>query len=167
MLPPNCYVTAEQVRELFNYDHETGVLYWKKYHRGVRKSLVAGNKTKFGYLATSINQIRYKNHRLIWLFVYGEWPKHEIDHINHIRDDNRIENLRDVPRYVNGQNQCVAHSDNACGVIGVSWQEKRQSYRVGIKSKGKNVFLGMFIDLDQAREAYITAKRELHAGCTI
>lgn len=167
MQTPKCDLTAEQVRELFNYDPEIGVLYWKHPGKSRRKSGIAGTKSKDGYITTTIHYVPYQNHRLIWLYVHGEWPKHVIDHINGITYDNRIENLRDVTPRINAENQRLPQPNNRSGILGATWIEKRKSYHVCIKVKGTPIFLGLFKDPDKARDAYITAKRKLHEGNTL
>ncbi len=163
-------LTAEEVRYFFDYDKETGNLIRivTSKNNQHRLNKVAGCKYSHGHVMVGVpGGRRFQAHRLVWLWVYGEWPKHEIDHINGNRSDNRIENLRDVTRSVNGENQRAAMVDSRSGILGATWIEKRQSYQVAIKAKGKHYFLGLFKDPDQARDAYVTAKRKLHEGCTI
>lgn len=165
-----CDLTAEEVRYFFDYDKETGNLIRINTTKHSKRYLnkVAGSKWSSGYVVVVLpGGRRFLAHRLVWLWVYGEWPKHEIDHINGRGDDNRIENLRDVTREVNGENQRTAMVDNRSGIFGATWIEKRKSYHVAIQAKGKSYFLGLFKDPDHAREAYVTAKRKLHEGCTI
>src|SRR6185369_5842834 len=101
--------------------------------------------------------------------VHGEWPKHDIDHINGDIIDNRIANLRDVPRLLNMQNQRRAQAKNATGFLGVTQDKKRGTYHPKIRIPGeKNPrHLGTFRTAEAAHEAYLEAKRKLHAGCTI
>lgn len=163
-------LTAEEVRYFFDYDKETGNLIrinTSKNHPH-RLNKVAGCKYSEGYIVVSVpGGRRFSAHRLIWLWVYGEWPKHEIDHINGNRSDNRIENLRDVTRSVNGENRRAADITNKSGILGASWLEKRKCYQVVISVRGTQHFLGLFKDPEQARNAYITAKRKLHEGNTL
>jgi hypothetical protein len=165
-----CDLTAEEVRYFFDYDKETGnlirIITSKNNQQYLNK--VAGSKWRNGRVIVSVpGGRRFQAHRLVWLWVYGEGPKHEIDHINGNPSDNRIENLRDVTRSVNGENQRTAMVDSRSGILGATWVESRQRYHVAIKAKGKHYFIGSFKDQDQAREAYVTAKRKLHEGNTL
>lgn len=161
-------LTADQVRELFNYDHETGLLYWKiKPRCWHQDSLVAGNKDISGYVRILIRNTKYKAHRLVWLFVTGKWPDKEIDHINGEKNDNRFCNLREASKSINAQNMKVARIHNKSGLIGAHWDEKMNCYRPSIRTLGKKYRLGSFETAEEAHQAYLKAKRELHPGCTI
>ena len=113
---------------------------------------------------------RHYAHRLAWLFATGEWPKETIDHINGDRGDNRIANLRDVPRRINCENQRKARSVNRVGLLGVSratGNRPGKPYTAFIGVRGKSVGLGYFPTAELAHEAYLAAKRRLHEGCSI
>ena len=95
-------LTRERLRELLEYDPVSGVFIWTVGRRGTaKKGTIAGRVNSKGYREISIDGRRYKAHRLAWLHEHGYWPKHQIDHINRGRDDNRILNLRDVVQSVN------------------------------------------------------------------
>jgi hypothetical protein len=98
---------------------------------------------------------------------YGSWPANTIDHINGIKTDNRIENLRDVTAAVNKQNMRAARSDSRSGLIGAIWQEDRKSWKAEIAVGGKKKMLGRFKTAEAAHEAYVLAKRTVHEGCTL
>lgn len=161
--------SIERVRELLSYNHETGLFVWLVNGRGrfKRAGAVAGTQNHWGYISITIDGFPYMAHRLAWLLQTGAWPHDEIDHINGNRCDNRIENLRDVPRSINAQNLRGPRSDSLSGVLGVSWNMARKKWIAAINLGGNPVHLGGFIDKDQAQAAYIEAKREMHAGCTI
>lgn len=161
-------LTAERAREIFNYDPLTGILTWKKRPRGKRDtSLVAGYVNTAGYLVSGVNKRRYYNHRLVWLMVHGSWPANQIDHINGNKADNTISNLRDATSAVNQQNQRHAQMNNACGLLGVCWVERLHKFKACIRKAGKSIHLGMFQTPEAAHAAYLTAKRQLHAGNTL
>lgn len=90
----------EEVARLFTYDWEAGVLYWKiKDRNTIRRNYVAGPSkgTKDGYRQVSIKGKMYMEHRIIMMLCFGHIPENaEIDHINHVRNDNRLCNLRFV-----------------------------------------------------------------------
>lgn len=160
-------LTAERLREVLAYDPETGIFRWKVSRpNGVKPGNIAGTSHKDGYRYIKVLGSNWKAHRLAWLYVYGEWPKDVIDHINGESSDNRIANLRDVDRVVNAQNQRRAHKSNkSTGLIGAAknWGQ----FRAGIRIGGKMKHLGNFKTPEEAHQAYLTAKRELHQGCAI
>lgn len=88
-------------------------------------------------------------HRIIWLLAYGELPKNQIDHINGIPDDNRLDNLRSVSHRQNALNQKIPKS-NTSGVMGVSWAKDCSRWIAGIRIKGKRKHLGSFDNLFDA-----------------
>ena len=157
-------LTAKLVRELFNYDPDTGFIS-RRISKG--KSLAGVRlkaKNKHGYLNLSISGKNYSQHRIAWIYFYGERPKDCIDHVNGIRDDNRICNLRDVNQTQNKQNQQVAKT-NKTGLKGV-WLNKqvkhKKSYIAGITVKGKNIYLGAYPTPELAHEAYCKAAAIYH-----
>jgi hypothetical protein len=103
------------VKENLRYDPETGYLWWTKQNlgSGTPKNLhkPAGCLYNHGYISVESShkgiRFRYYAHRLAWFLYYGVWPKNDIDHINNVRDDNRLENLREATRSENSGNQKV------------------------------------------------------------
>ena len=158
-------VTAERARELLAYDPETGILTWRTRRGRVPAGLATGCYDRDGYLDTKVDYKKYRNHRLAWLIYYGEWPRHQVDHIDGDRSNNRILNLRDISGLHNKQNQTKAHSDSEIGYIGV--HRSRGKYKAAIRVDGKDVFLGRHDTPEEAHAAYIKAKRELHEGNTL
>lgn len=161
-------LTAQRVKELLSYDPETGKLKWVSTGKGRRLDRVAGSPDRHGYLQTRIDGQIYFNHRLIWLHVYGEWPRNVIDHINGNPSDNRIENLRDVSRKVNQENQRKAASSNkTTGLLGASLHKATGKFVASIQVDGDKRYLGLHETPEQAHQTYINAKRELHEGATV
>ena len=159
-------LTQTELKSLLHYDAETGIFTWKvNGNKSVKIGNVAGNNTR-GYLSISIKNKNYFLHRLAWLYVYGKLPDLDIDHINRIKNDNRIKNLREVSKSQNSQNQEKSHSTNKTGVLGVTINIKngRKSYRAIIGVNGKNIHLGYFKDLEQAKITYLKAKEIYHKG---
>lgn len=161
-------LSAAQARELLAYDPDTGILTWKVTRSiRVRQGAPAGHCRPHGYSYVCVNRGQYPSHWLAWLIHYGEWPATELDHINGQRSDNRISNLRTVSRKQNQNNQRRAHSRNKLGVLGVSYCEKWHKYTASIGHNRKKIYLGGFNTIEEAHNAYLKAKRELHEGNTI
>lgn len=160
-------LTADRARELLTYDPETGDFYWRQTmgHRG-KAGKIAG-AVRGGYRIIGVEKLTYAAHRLAWLITFGSWPMAEIDHINGDPGDNRIANLRDVSRAENLQNQRVAQRRNKCGLLGVSFHKAREKWRAQIAINGKSQHLGYFDTPEEAHQAYVLKKRELHQACTL
>lgn len=161
-------LTAEVVRKELSYNPETGD-FIRVISHAQRKIVgrVAGSITSTGYRKICIGGHSYKAHRLAWLVIHGEWPAGQIDHINGIRTDNRIANLRVVNNRENGENKRKATASSTSGFLGVSWHKARCKWRAEIKHKGKKYYLGLFETPEEAYSTYIQKKREMHAACTI
>lgn len=114
---------------------------------------------KNGYLVIWNNGKLSPAHRLIWEHVNGSVPaKLDIDHINGVRTDNRIENLRLVTRSQNNQNVRRARIDNeTSGVKGVSLHKQSGKWRARITVNHQRFHLGNFDTVDQAANAYVQA----------
>ncbi len=141
------------LKDLLFYNPETGVFLHRKRRTGVPfAGMVAGSvNTTRGehYYQICLQGKNWKAHRLAWLYVYGEFPKGDIDHINGDRLDNRISNLRDVTKSENCKNKTL-RVDNKSGVSGVYWNKGGAKWHVQIAVNGKRKHLGFFSDLDEA-----------------
>jgi hypothetical protein len=115
----------------------------------------AGTRNSCGYIRIVIDRKAYLAHRLAWLYVHGRFPAADTDHINGDRADNRISNLRDVPRSVNAANRHTANKNNASHVLGVSARRNRWVAQRSIQ--GTNRYLGMFDTAEAAQHAYAAA----------
>ncbi len=155
-------ITANRLRELLDYDHETGWFTWvvSRPHRPAGSR--AGTTTDNGYRAVSIDGTRYYEHRLVWLWMAGTFPPEEIDHINRQRHDNRFCNLRCASRCENGANR-ASDSNNRHGFMGI-WQARNGRYAAGITKNGRKTFLGYFDTAEEAHGAYAQASIELRGS---
>ena len=164
---PKTQVTQNILRQLLSYDPLTGIFTrLKRTSMRINVGQEAGYLHKDGGVQISVLNKEYKAHRLAWLYMTGEWPEFEIDHINGNRSDNRWENLRDIKHAINLQNRRKPQTNNrSTGLLGVYPNKKR--YRAVIATNGKSTHLGTFDTPDGAHEAYLKAKRKFHAGCTI
>lgn len=126
-------ITQERLKKLLDYDPLTGVFTWKvSKSKSIRIGRIAGFINFFGYRMISIDNKQYREHRLAWLYIYGEFPQHGTDHVNHVRNDNRISNLRDVKQSENVRN-AEMRKDNTSGITGVSWDKRDNKWHAQIK----------------------------------
>jgi len=174
-------VSPETLRDLLDYDPKTGALTWRKRPSSMFSSesaknawnarhagKKAGSLHSKGYLSTQIFCRRYFIHRIVFAIHNGRWPKDQIDHINGVRTDNRIENLRDVSNSENMQNQRAATKSNkTSGLLGVSWHKACGKWRAQIRVDGKSTEIGFYADKHEAHDAYLRAKRDMHKAYSI
>lgn len=158
-------INVERLKQLLHYEPENGIFTWRIANSPrVIVGDIAGNVLR-GYRDIGIDGSNYKAHRLAWLYVHGAWPTMRIDHINGVKDDNRISNLRDVSQATNNQNRRAASSRSTSGFLGVT--KIKDFFRAVICVNGKTRQIGNYQTPESAHEAYLNAKRALHSGCTI
>lgn len=158
------------LKEIVDYDPLTGAMTWKtrplRHFKNLRAQQTfngryagrAVGSDSEGYLQTSILGERLQVHQLAWLYVHGYIPA-EMDHINGKRSDNRIENLRDVPRLVNHKNMKLSAA-NTSGATGVYFHKKANKWAAGIKVNYKDIHLGLFVEFGDAVKARKDAERQ-------
>lgn len=163
---------SELLRKLLRYDPETGKLYWRERPRemfqcdrscSVWNAKYAGGEAftadnNSGYRHGRIFRCAYVAHRIAWKIFYGHDPD-EIDHINGVRDDNRIANLRNVDHKVNGRNVTMCKR-NTSGITGVSWNTRNNNWRAYIKTPEKVIYLGSFSNIEDAAKARAKAEKK-------
>jgi hypothetical protein len=148
-------MTAEELRERLDYDPETGVFTWRRSESTrVKIGGVAGTYTEKGYVRVRVLGRPYRAHRLAWLYVRGVWPQDQIDHINGIRDDNRIENLREATNAENQRNM-KKRAGKRCALKGVHVANGR--FRAVITVAYKRFYLGNYNTEEEAHAAYVAA----------
>lgn len=167
-------ITLDEVKTLLDYDLATGVFTWKERDRSFftrdnqwrnwnarYPGTVAGSVGRKGYRTIAVLDSLHKAHRLAWLYVYGEWPSDQIDHINGDPDDNRIRNLRLVTNAENSRNTTIP-KNNSTGRIGVSpyFFNGRSKYLARIRVAGKLKHLGYFETVEEASAARQRAEEE-------
>ena len=154
-------VTQEYLHKILDYNPETGMFTWKvNLGRLAKKGFVAGSIDSWGYRQICIKGKKRLAHRLAWLYVYGEHPKQQIDHIDCDKLNNAISNLRDVDQFVNQHNRKAARKDSSTNLIGAI--KDHDKYRAQIRINNNSVFLGTFDTAIEAHNAYKKAKIELH-----
>ena len=159
-------LSAERARELLDYNPETGKLTWKQgVAKNVKSGGEAGGVNNRGYRRITIAEGQYLSHRLAWLITTGVFPTDDIDHMNGDPGDNRMCNLRVATKSQNLQNQHKANTRSSTGLLGAF--KVRGKYRSQIRICGKDIYLGLFNTAQEAHEAYLIKKREVHAFCMI
>lgn len=153
-------LTAERLRELLTYDPETGEFRWRVAQSNVAAGCSAGGIHCKGYWQISVDDRRYLGHRLAWLYMTGEWPAEQIDHIDCDKRNNRWTNLRAATNQQNNWNKGPQRNCKS-GIKGVHWRAKESKWVAYIKVGGKNRRLGNFLSKEDAAKAYAAAAREL------
>jgi excinuclease UvrABC ATPase subunit len=155
-------LTQERLKELLHYDEETGVFTWLNSPRNnVPSGSIAGTIDKKGYVRILYSKKLYLAHRLAWLYVHGNFPKNDIDHINGNPTDNRICNLRPVTRKQNMENKKI-YKTNKSGYSGVTWHSRDKKWNVRIGHYGKRISLGYFDNLNDAIAVRIKAENNTY-----
>lgn len=141
-------------RALQIFEYRDGRLFWKeKAGKKVAIGARAGWSHPVGiYRYVKINGVCFLEHRVVWAMHNNAWPKYEIDHINRVRNDNRIENLRCVT-HVQNQANLPLRKDNKYGHTGIRWRSDRNKWQAYVHSLGKFVSIGHFQDKKMAIEA--------------
>ena len=161
-------LTQEYLKSILAYDPETGIFIRKTSPSNrVKIGDIAGSPNSKGYLQIMLKNKLYKSHRLAWLYIYGDFPKADVDHINHDKADNRIINLREATKSENLQNQIKKQSGNKSGYLGVCFHKKSKKYSATISINRKQWHLGLFPTPEEAHEAYLKAKRQIHEFGTL
>lgn len=158
-LPP-----TSLLHELFTY--KDGRLYRATARNRWAAGEPVGHTNRYGYRVVKVKQAAFYEHRLVYAMLVGGADALDIDHINGDRADNRIENLRAVTRADNCKNQRRARIDNRLGVLGVH-KHSSGKYVAQIMIGDTYTYLGSYDNVDAAAQAYLAAKREHHATCTL
>ncbi len=148
-------MNIEELKEYFKYEESSGKLFWKK--RPSNRVIVGtevGNYNDQGYKVCRFKGKAIRVHRIIWAITKGENPNEFIDHINGVKDDNRLENLRLVSNAQNLQNMKRAK--------GYTFHKKNKKWTAQIAVNKKHSYLGSFDTEEEAHAAYLKAKQELH-----
>ena len=153
-------MNQETLKSLYSYDPETGMFVATQKRKAWAAGRVAGHRSK--YTMILIDRKKYRAHRLAWLYMTGEWPSGQIDHINGDKHDNRFCNLRVVTASGNSQNIWKPRSDNVSKLKGVSWRERNKKWHATIRVDGKARHLGYFDSANAAHAAYVLAKKQYH-----
>lgn len=172
-------ISPTDIAAVMRYDFRSGLIYWlprplcmfsdgRKFSAGHNAKVwntryagkVAGNTTPRGYIQIGAFGRLMKAHRIAWCLHYGSWPSAGIDHINGVKTDNRIINLRDVGQAENNRNAALKRN-NTSGACGVSWKRGLDKWTASIEEDGRQVHLGVFTEKTDAIAARKAAERRI------
>lgn len=149
----------EYLKSVLAYVPETGQFFYR-ITKGPRKSgTKAGSKTPTGYIIVTVDREPFLAHRLAISFQTGKWPEKNVDHINGIRDDNRLLNLREATQSLNIASAVIRRYGQG-GSLGIRF--KKGAWEASLKKDGKEFYLGRFQDKTSAQEAYLRAAKHYH-----
>jgi len=155
-------LTQEKLKQQLLYDAESGYFTWIMVSKNspVKTGSIAGSYPKSGrYVHIQIDGKKYLAHRLAWLYIHGVFPEKEIDHINCIKQDNRLVNIRIATRSQNMANKKV-RKDSKSGIKGI--REFNNKWISIITIKNKRIYLGSFGSKEQASNAYMEHANQLY-----
>jgi hypothetical protein len=150
-------IIQELLKEYLHYDPETGIFTWIKDRPSYNCIGKIAGSLKNNYRIIKFCGKDYLEHRLAWFYVYGEWPKNQVDHINGIKSDNRISNLRDV---TNRQNALNKKRHRGGRLPGTAFKSGYKKYSSEVLVEGKRKLLGYFDTEQEAHEAYMAYVQE-------
>lgn len=160
MKKPN--ITADELRKRLHYNPETGIFTWLpkedtntfcQYWNNRYVGNIAGTLGNHGYPAIYVSNKLYLSHRLAWLYMTGEWPKNQIDHINMIRADCRFANLREATQSQNYINR-ISYKNSTHGFKGIYFHKKSGLWHSSIMRNRKKISLGYHKTPEEAAAAY-------------
>lgn len=158
-------IDHSEVCHTFDYDMDSGLIYWRvKVAPKVLVGAEAGwllKVEKWTYVCVSYAKGRYMAHDIAWMYMTGSWPAYRVDHRNGDGVDNSWYNLREATAAENSQNLALS-ARNTSGYRGVNWMPAKKKWRAEIGFNRKNYHLGLFETVEQARDAYLVAKAEMH-----
>ena len=142
-------MNIDYLKTLLSYDPEKGLICWLAKGKGRIKKKESGTLLSNGYVGICIGKKRFLAHRIAWAIYNNKWPEDQIDHINGIKTDNRICNLREATNSQNGKNLPISKS-NKSGCKGVCFETFSNKWKAYIRINYKTISLGRFSDFDEA-----------------
>lgn len=134
-------MNQELLKEYLSYDPDTGDFVWLRDSKARKLKGMKAGYVQHGYLKIQLLKKKYSAHRLAFLYMTGELPPDQVDHINHVKDDNRWCNLRHASYADNAKNHPM-QKNNTTGVVGVRWDRFKSLWFAGIKVDGNSIYLG-------------------------
>jgi len=156
-------MSPQQLSEVLRYYPETGHFYWKVWSPNTPTDRLAGTVSVHGRRVITYKGKKHYASRLAWALTHGDWPRHEIDHIDGDQLNDAIKNLRDVPRQTNQQNAKQCRADRR--PLGI--QPNGDGWMARLNLGAETVYLGTRPKMWQAGLLYLRAKRKMHAGNTL
>jgi hypothetical protein len=153
-------LTQSELKKVLDYDKESGAFTWINCKKSQLNGCVAGTYDAYGYVVITVNGVRYKAHRLAYLYAHGRMPNY-IDHINRVRDDNSIVNLRESSLQDNPKN-CSLYKNNTSGIKGVYFNEKLNRWVAQININKKRTHLGCFRSAEEAKQSREKAEKKYY-----
>ena len=139
-------ITLARLKEILSYNPETGEWRWLiRPANNLKVGQVAGTVRADGYRQIRIGNVVYFSGRLAWFYMTGNWPTHEVDHINRVRSDDYWTNLREATSSNNGANRSL-QSNNTSGYRGVSWDKISGKWDVRVN----RMHIGFYDDMEEA-----------------
>lgn len=149
-------ITQEELKATLHYDEETGAFTWAI---GRRKGLEAGCLYQGGNRVIKIKGKRFMTSHLAWLYVHGEMP----ERMRCLKaNDYSIANLREFDQSRIRQDQRNPRIGSKSGLLGVTWDARKNKWKATITAGGKKLHIGMYKDKYQAHAAYLDAKKKYH-----
>ena len=142
-------VTQDELKKWFKYEPTTGKWLYRVTTRYGEAGSIATSVHNGGYSTIRVGKTDYLVHRMCFLYMLGYLPD-QVDHINHIRDDNRWDNLREVNNKINHQNESLS-SNSTTGILGVAIHKPTNKYRAYIMVDKKHIHLGLYDSLKEAK----------------
>lgn len=152
--------SIDWLKSILSYDREDGSFVWLVARGPSKSGTPAGSITKSGYLVISINHHKFMGHQIAWAFEHEEWPSHDIDHRDLNKSNNVFSNLRPSIFSLNGANTRSRHKLNVLLPKGVTIHRDGR-YQSQIRKDGKNFYLGLFNDPQEAHRIYVEKAKEL------
>jgi hypothetical protein len=154
-------LNQSELQSLLHYNQDNGIFTWINPVRKTMVNAIAGTMSHEGYIVIKINKKIYRAHRLAWLYVYGEFPLSILDHVNGIKNDNRISNLRNSTFQQNIFNR-KNESINTSGHKGVHWETAREAWKAVIVIDNQHIYLGRYKHKQEAINAYLASAKKHH-----
>ena len=156
-------LTAQELRELLHYNPETGEFTWLKQRGRQPAGSLAGTRSEvLGYILIGVNGVIHYAQRLAWLYSYGKWPEHVIDHIDNNGFNNKLKNLQDITQGKNTVKSSISHNRGKLLPGVYTSKAVPGKFLAKINVHNKVVHLGTHESLAAAYEAYRAAKLKFH-----
>lgn len=152
-------LTQDELKKRLIYDASSGI--FSRIITAKSKNLKVGYIRKDGYRYIRGDKKQYLAHRLVWLYVNGKFPNKLIDHINGIKDDNRICNLREANNSQNGMNKTKL-KNNTSGYKGVCLDKKSGKWVAQTRVDGRKKLIGRYESPEDASKAYDDFTKKSH-----